>query len=352
VAAPPTAAELVRNAAWLAGNLVRDEADELLPHAPAPTPPAAPAAPPPPPSPPVAAAVPPASAVVKAPPPPAGRPRVPIALSFFYPLATNRDAPDARTTLALNVVYGRVGVLDGIGLGTVNVVGERVNGMQVALAVNRAGAVDGLQPAPVNVAADVRGVQFGPVNVAKKVHGVQLGLVNVADDVSGVPIGLVSVSEAGGVHPTVWSSRTSLLNVGVKFATRYTYTQVSFSGTSEPAPAVQLPIVFGMVVAPSSTRMYGPGFALGFRVPVSRLMFESDLWAAYLFGGPLSGVSQREGFQDDMALDSLRALLSLEISRRFTLFAGAAVTAKTRFYQGNDTVTVTLVPDFFGGVQL
>jgi hypothetical protein len=53
-----------------------------------------------------------------------------------------------------------------------------------------------------------------------------------------------------------------------------------------------------------------------------------------------------------MALDSLRALLSLEISRRFTLFAGAALTAKTRFYQGNDTVTVTLVPDFFGGVQL
>jgi len=141
--------------------------------------------------------------------------------------------------------------------------------------------------------------------------------------------------------------------VGVKFATRYTYTQVSFSGTADSSGIVEAPSQpTATAFSPDSTRMFGPGFALGFRLPMSRLMFETDLFAAYLFGGPLSGVSREAGFRDDMALDSLRALLSYEIHRRFTIFAGAAVTAKTRFYQGADAVTVSLVPDFFGGVKL
>src|SRR5262249_6207930 len=177
--------------------------------------------------------------------------------------------------------------------------------------------------------------QIGVVNVARKMRDLQLGRVNVADDIEGVPIGLVSVSKAGGVHPTAWSSLTSAFNVGVKFATRYTYTQVSISGTVAET-LVDSPLTPGASIE-QSTRKLGPGFALGFRVPVSsRLTFESALFASSLFGGPLSGVSKRAGFQDDLALDSLRAMLAFEISRRLSLFAGAAVTAETRFYQGPD----------------
>jgi hypothetical protein len=347
VAAPPTAADLVRDVAWLAGNLVRDEADELLPHGPALVPPPAPAPPAPPVVvPPPVAGPPPAAVVTVAPPAPS---RAPVTVSLFYPLATNFDAPDVRTLVALNMIYGRVGAVDLLGLGTVNVVDGKASGVQLGLIANRAGAVDGLQAAPVNAAGDVHGAQIGLVNVARRVRGVQLGLVNIADDIEGVPIGLVSVSNAGGVHPTVWSSVTSSLNVGVKFATRYTYTQVSVSTTVAQTLVNEAPDV----INEQSGRKFGPGFALGFRVPMSRrLTFESDLYASYLFGGPLSGVTKRAGFQDDLALDSLRAMLAFEISRRFSLFAGAAVTAETRFYQGPDDVTVKLVPDFLAGIQL
>src|SRR5581483_3327234 len=158
---------------------------------------------------------------------------VPVTASLFFPLASNWQAPHARTMLAVNVVYGRVGAVDGLQVGTVNQTDDRVTGAQLALLLNQTGAVSGLQVAPVNMAGDVRGMQLGLVNVARKVRGVQLGLINVADDMSGVPIGLISVSKDGGVHPTAWTSRTSLINVGVKFATRNTYTQFSGSGTAE-----------------------------------------------------------------------------------------------------------------------
>jgi hypothetical protein len=295
----------------------------------------------------VVTARPPASAAARE------RPFMPVVASLFFPIASNARAPHVRTMLALNAVYGHVGAVDGIQAGTINQTDDRVTGAQLALLVNEAGSVGGLQAAPLNLSGDVRGVQFGLVNVARKVHGVQLGLVNVADDVSGVPIGLVSVSKDGGVHPVVWGSTASLVNVGMKFATRYTYTQFSGSWTvEETEPYLGAGAVGAAFTVNTKTPMFGPAFALGFRVPMSRLVFEGDIYAAYLFGGPLSGVSRQIGLHDDMALDSLRAMLAFQVYRRLTLFAGAAATAKTRFYQLTDTVTVKLVPEFFGGVQL
>ena len=57
--------------------------------------------------------------------------------------------------------------------------------------------------------------------------------------------------------------------------------------------------------------------------------------------------------RDDIALGSWRLIVSAELHRRFTLFAGAALTGRFRFYQvaGAD-VSYEIGPDFFAGVQL
>jgi hypothetical protein len=219
-----------------------------------------------------------------------------------------------------------------------------VEGFQVSAVNTTGGNVDGGQVGVINGAGgDVRGLQLGFVNVARNVRGMQLGLVNVAEDVEGIPIGIVSVTKSGGVHPVLWSSGAAYVNVGIKFATRYTFTQFSGSATDE-----------------AGIRMYGPGLALGFRLPMSRWGFESDAWAAYLLGGPLYGVSRREGLQDDMLLTALRARVTFELHRHFTVFLGASLVGKVRFYQPPPATavdqtpgtTLSIGPDFNVGVQL
>jgi hypothetical protein len=315
-----------------------------------------------------------------------------VTAALFFPLATNFDAPDVHTRLDLNVLYGRVGALEGMQVGGANQVdGEvsgaqlgflfnvaggdvrglqvasganlaraDVHGFQVALLTNRArGGLEGFQLSAVNTTGgnvdggqfglingaegDVHGMQLGLVNVARNVRGMQLGLVNVADDVEGVPLGIVSVTKTGGVHPVLWTGGAAYVNVGIKFSTRYTFTQFSGSATDE-----------------AGIRMYGPGLALGFRIPMSRWAFESDVWAAYLLGGPLYGVSRREGLQDDMLLTALRGRLSFEIHRHFSLFVGAALVGKFRFCQPpaasavdqSPGTTLRIGPDLNVGVQL
>jgi hypothetical protein len=382
VPAAADAGALIREAAWLAGNLLRDEASELVPRHAAPEPPLLA------PSPlrlepPVIVAVAPAQA---------RRRSTPVTAALLFPLATNFDAPDIHTRLDVNVFYGRVGALEGMQLGGANqvdgevsgaqlgylfnVAGGSVRGLQVTSAANLAradlhgfqlallanrvrgdlegfqlsavnttgGKVDGGQFGVVNVAeSDVRGLQLGFVNVARNVRGMQLGLVNVADDVEGLPIGIVSVTKSGGVHPVLWTGSAAYVNVGIKFATRYTFTQFSGSATDE-----------------AGIRMYGPGLAIGFRIPMSRWGFESDAWGAYLLGVPLDGVSRREGLQDDMLLTALRARLTFELHRHFSVFVGAALVGKVRFHQAppaaavdqSPETTLRIGPDLNVGVQL
>ncbi len=384
VPAPADASALFQRAAWLAGNLLRDQASELLP-------PRAVAEPPPPapsPAPPrvESAAI---VTVVRTPTP---HRFSPVTAALFFPLATNFDAPDVHTRLNINVLYGRIGALEGMQLGSANqadgdvsgiqlgflfnVAGGGVRGLQVASAANLAraevhglqlallanrahGDLEGFQLSTVNTpggnvdggqfgvlndaGGDVRGLQVGLVNVARNVRGIQLGLVNVADDVEGIPIGIVSVTKTGGVHPVLWAGSAAYVNVGLKFATRYTFTQFSASATDE-----------------AGIRMYGPGLALGFRIPMSRWGFESDAWSGYLLGGPVYGVSRREGLQDDMLLAAVRARLTYELHRHFSVFAGAALVGKLRFYQQPEATafdqtpgtTLRIGPDFNLGVQL
>lgn len=265
--------------------------------------------------------------------------------SFFYPLATNFGQPQVRSYFAFNLIYGRVGTLEGLELGTLqlasegvqgaqialigNASGGRVEGFQAAFAVNSAAQLEGVQFAAVNhvaeesgglqigflnysgaqlvgaqaglgvnVAEDVEGGQVGFVNVAQRVKGVQLGLVNVADEIDGVPVGLISVTKDGGVHPVVWYSNVTPFNAALKFATKYTYTFVNASWDPNAS-------------------LVGPGGGIGGSIPtfLERLFVDVDASQTYLF--------RDEGPADDgRSLSRLRGTLRYQILPHLSVFAG------------------------------
>jgi len=219
----------------------------------------------------------------------ASAPFHPIVFSVFPPIATNFRAPQARTSLGLDILYGKVGHVQGADIGVashvdcdvqgvqtqmaVAAVGGEVRGAQIAgvwastretvmgfqgaIGATRAMRIEGAQAAIVTTARDVRGVQAGVVTYARSIEGVQAGLVNVAGDVDGVQIGLVNIgrkvkglniglvtiaeeldgpslsplqfAKNGYVRPIVWAGSSTYLNVnvGLRFDTRWTYGQIS-----------------------------------------------------------------------------------------------------------------------------
>ena len=71
-------------------------------------------------------------------------------------------------------------------------------------------------------------------------------------------------------------------------------------------------------------------------------------------------MSRSVGLHDDMLLTALRARLTYELHRHFSVFVGAALVGKVRFYQTpaatavnqNPGTTLGIGPDFNVGVQL
>jgi hypothetical protein len=381
VEAPAQPSEVVATAALLVGNLARDQV--AAPPLPAPAPVAA------------------APAELETP----RRPREvsyvqrPVETpperfgnaSFFYPVATNMDAPKLRTHVSFNALYGRVGAVDGLELGVFNSVSDRLSGLQVGLlgnwvggsvsaiqlgtafnvagsleglqasfGVNRArdastgaqlamvanvnsGNLDGLQIAPLNRASNVRGAQLGLINIGAKVSGLQLGLVNIADDVDGVPLGLVSVTRSGGVHPMLWGSTASLGNVAVKFATRYTYTFLSFA-----------------IHRKDEHTQLGPGLGIGFSVPIvdKRFYFEPDLSAQHLFGDTECCEKQVFGAIErrrDQSQFKVRAALRVQAAKHLSFFAGGGAVGSLRYpldAKNNTQYRYGTYLEAFGGVQL
>lgn len=223
--------------------------------------------------------------------------------------------------------------------------GGAVRGVQAAGLMNLAsGSVEGGQLALVsNVARDLDGVQLGLVNVARRVRGVQLGLVNVADDIDGVPIGLVNVRRSGGVRVLAWGGYTAHANLGLKFATRYTYSMLTFGYRRE-----------------DDVNAFGPGFVFGVRVPVaSDVSVAFDVGGDYLLGARLccyeSRTEERIAHTKDRNHYRLRILPTWQLKPRFALFAGGGVSAKVPFalysdFRGYDQ-DVEVVPDFAAGLE-
>jgi hypothetical protein len=160
VPAPSSSDGVASTAALLAGNLVRNEAEELLGPPPAATSPTVPSGP-------ARVATSPPAAEERRPPAATTEDAPPERLanaSFFYPLAANYSQPNLRTHLDLNLIYGHIGALDGLELGTINVVDGSVRGAQIALVANIAAArVEGIELALLfnHASSTVSGLQIG-----------------------------------------------------------------------------------------------------------------------------------------------------------------------------------------------
>ncbi|WP_394829902.1 LA_2272 family surface repeat-containing protein [Pendulispora albinea] len=140
----------------------------------------------------------------------ASAPYFPVVGALVHPLATNFRAPHIKTNFALNLVYGRAGRVQGLDLGVAGNVGCDVDGVQGQFVVARAGGrVRGLQVSGVvswtdetltgiqgslafNRARRVEGAQVASLNVAREVSGGQFAFVNVARDVVGGQFGFIN----------------------------------------------------------------------------------------------------------------------------------------------------------------
>lgn len=232
-----------------------------------------------------------------------------------------------------------------------NVVLERADGLHAALGFNFAragfrglavtwggnltqGPVEGAEVGALNLAGDTEGAQVGLVNIARKVKGAQVGLVNVADDVDGLPLGVVSVTKSGGVHPTAWASSASLVNIGVRFRTRYTFTMVSAS----------LHLTDGHWVG-------GPGFTVGARVPLGeKPYFEADVGLTYLNGGALC-CARSDGRYPDFFHTRLRTTLGYQLFPHLSGFAGVGGLLSTKIVDPRTEAKFAVGPEVFGGVE-
>jgi hypothetical protein len=330
---PEDALAVPETAALLAENLCTAQVDAPLP-APAPVPPVL--------VDPVAAPPPPAAA----PPPP--RPHAPVVAGVVYPLATNYEKPNVRTNFELNLVYGRIGELDGVGIGMVNAVEAHASGFVAALLGNRAGGrASGLHAAGAfnsayrldegvmlalflnHVNDEVRGGQgamglnlAGPVhgaqvagfmnvsrglvegaqialggNVAREFQGFQAAsLVNVARDLDGVQLGLFNIAgrvrgaQIGlvNVADDVDGVPIGLVNVtrsgGVHVLAWGGYTTHANVGLKFSTRYTYSMFTVGYHRA-DEVNAFGPGFVFGVRVPASDdLSIAFDVGGDYLFG--------------------------------------------------------------------
>lgn len=344
VSADDDPARVADDAALLAANLLREDVASRPAPPPAPT-----------------------SAPAPAPAPPPPKPRteplayVPAVASFAYPLATNLQHPWARTNFEFNALYGRVGALEGLQLGMfgmvlgnrargasgdvlgaqisalANVATGHVRGAQTSASNIAVGGLSGAQIGGVNVVGDrVRGVQIGGINVAAgPVQGVQVGLVNYAKDVEGVPIGLVSVTKSGGVHPTAWWSSATYGNLGVKFATRYTYT-----------------MPYGSMHHAYNRALLGGGFAVGARVPIlDWLRVELDVGMAYMIAPMTSRTPAGAEYNERLLQPRVRAALHVSPLKHLTFFAGGGAVAPMRFVN-DDLQRASIRPEVFAGLAL
>ena len=364
--------DIVDDAVLLAGNLARDESDDIV------GPPAA-LAPAPAPAPPTPETVP--------------RPeeRLPASASFFFPLATDPDRRSRTSSFDFNLLYGRIGGIDGAQLGLVNVVvneqgngvgrvkgfelgvlanfvERRTIGMQIAGLLNRtgsaegfelaglanvsrgdlrgaqlaatniaSGAVDGFQAGAVNVAGNLDGVQVGVVNVGARIRGATFGVVNVADDIDGVPIGVVSVTKSGGVHALAWSGTSGFANAGVKFSTRHTYTAF-----------------YGSYHHDFDRHFAGGGLLVGGRIPIGfGFHADIDISGTYLVS-PEPTVTDAAGnsVHEQLVQPRLRLSCGYRPARHFGAFLGVAVVGQFHATNGWDEIVASVGPELFGGVEL
>jgi hypothetical protein len=232
--------ERVQLVAYVAANMIRDQASELLAqlHAPPPIvidvrPPSS--APP---------AILPPPRVVDAIEPPVERPlevEIPATIGFVPPLEVDRlVGAHVIVGAGLHALVGSTdgsryisiaGLADiehefasGVQLAGIAAISGRVDGVQAGGIASVARDVHGIQLAGIaNVAGDVHGMQVGGiVNLADELHGVQLGLVNISSgDDDAYPIGLINYSRTAGFAIDGWAESTRLVALALRHGPRH-----------------------------------------------------------------------------------------------------------------------------------
>ena len=167
---------------------------------------------------------------------------IPFNVGLFPPLSINGQSGKKRIRNSFSIAMGwtRAARVDGVqvAMGAAVVDEEihglqgafgaaisrnRVEGWQLAMAYNSAKSLVGAQTGLVNYAENVEtGAQIGMVNVGGKVKGVQIGLVNWAQEAD-ASIGLIAATKEHGLRPEVWTSDAALVNVGLRFGAKHTY---------------------------------------------------------------------------------------------------------------------------------
>jgi len=188
-----------------------------------------------------------------------------------------------------------------------NIVYEEVTGIQTAVGPNWTPALQGAQASLVNVAGKVRGAQIGLVNVSSgPISGAQIGLVNYADQAD-VSLGLIGITRKGGIHPVLWTSDTGLLNAGLRFDAKYTYTFIA---------AGFYPFGDGR------SGLFGVG--LGLKIgPFDRFWIDTDV-STYV-------VTLKTQFSGNPGLHQLRVLARYQFMPHFAVFAGPSLSLLTHW---------------------
>lgn len=188
-----------------------------------------------------------------------------------------------------------------------------------------------------------QGPQIGLLNIGGNVRGAQVGLLNLARDVEGVSVGLLSLSRTGSVHPLVWSSTNNWVNVGVKFANRYTYSTlyVSAHPTSQ-----QTLLGYGLNIGVSIPTL--PGLFVEPELGIGH-SYDSDFLDSKDEGAPSAPdkIRRREQYH-------ARVSLRYAFAPHLSVFLGGGVIAQLR-YEERDRLTDDFIystrPEGFAGVQ-
>lgn len=209
------------------------------------------------------------------------------------------EVDGAQLSIVANITKGHVG---GVQLSQAFNTARSIRGLQGSL-VNWAGTVYGAQLGLVNVGGDSTGMQLGVVNVGKKYRGAQVGLFSYAESAD-AQVSLLGITKEFGVHPSVWTSDTALLNLGLRFPARRTYTELVFGlHPLQNNAAWQFGVVFG-VHNPIRKKLFvdvdlmtlGVANGLGFQRPLGGLVKLRAMfgWQPFnrlaLFGGPTLNV--------------------------------------------------------------
>jgi hypothetical protein len=253
---PALADERVQLVAYVAANMIRDQASELLAqlHAPPPVvidqqPPSA--------TPPII--IPPPRVLDTIQPPVDQQPlevEIPATIGFVPPLEVDRlvgahvivgaglhalvgSTDGSRyisiagladierefaSGLQLAGIAAVAGRVDGAQVGGIASVTHDMHGIQIGGIANVASRVDGMQIGGIaNVAGDVHGMQIGGiVNIADDLHGVQLGVINISNgDDDAYPIGLINYSRTAGIAIDGWAESTGLAALALRHGPRH-----------------------------------------------------------------------------------------------------------------------------------